>query len=192
MDAKAPSGSKQPFVVAARPTGDRRRVEGMGLYRPAVLLAATLCVCAVYACGGGSSASCTNPPAIAGDWSGTILNDAAGGGTLAISFDQTSCTLGGTWSAQYADPVDDGSGNVQGTADESAISFDLLTPVTSACGYHATASLSGADEMTGQFSTVGLHCTASGSFNLLRRSTSSPTAMPSATPMPSPTATPTP
>jgi hypothetical protein len=168
-------------------------VESMGRYRQAVWLAAALYALATSACGGGSSSSsCTNPPALAGDWSGTILNDTAGGGTLTISFNQTACTLGGAWSAQYADPADDGSGSVQGTADASGISFDLVNPVTSGCGYTVTASLPDPDEMTGQFSTIGLHCTASGSFDLLRRSTASPTAMPMATAMPMPTAAPTP
>ena len=168
----------------------------MDRHRPADLLAAALCACAAFACSSASSAPCTSPPAIAGDWSGTIANDEAGGGRLTISFDQASCNLGGTWRAQYADPADDGSGSVQGTADASGISFDLLTPSASACGYHTTASLSDPDEMTGQFSTVGLHCTASGSFNLLRQSTPSPTASvtatPSATATPSTTPTPIP
>jgi hypothetical protein len=159
----------------------------MGRRMPEYLLAAALCACVVSACGGGGGSSCADPPAIAGDWSGTILNDEAGGGSLSISFNQTSCTLGGTWRAQYSDPADDGSGSVQGTADVSGISFDLLTTVTSACGYRSTASLDDPDEMTGQFSTLGIHCTASGSFNLLRQSTPSPTPMPSTTPTPSPT-----
>jgi hypothetical protein len=145
-----------------------------------------------FSCGGGGSSSCTNPPALAGDWSGTILNDTAGGGMLTISFSQTTCTLGGAWSAQYPDPADNGSGSVQGTADASGIAFELVNSVASGCGYSATASLSDPDEMTGQFSTIGLHCTASGSFNLLRRSTPPPAATPMATATPMPTATPTP
>jgi hypothetical protein len=135
-----------------------------------------------------SAAPCNNPPAIAGDWSGTIANDESGGGRLSISFAQASCSLGGTWRAEYADAADDGSGTVQGTADASGISFDLLTPAAGACGYGATAALVDAEEMTGQFSTVGLHCTASGSFNLLRQAAPSATA----TPTPSPTPTPVP
>jgi hypothetical protein len=161
---------------------------GMGRPGQAYRLVVALCACAAFACGGGGDAPCSNPPAIAGDWSGTIANDEAGGGRLTISFVQAACSLGGTWRAQYADPEDDGSGSVQGTADASGISFDLLTPSASACGYHVAASLNDPDEMTGQFSTDGLHCTASGSFNLLRVSAPSPTA----TPAPSPTATPVP
>ena len=180
-----PSKSRQPFARLARPTSwIGCAVEGMGRYRQAVWLAAALYALAASACGGGSSSSCTNPPALAGVWSGTILNDTAGGGTLTISFNQTACTLGGAWSAQYADAADDGSGSVQGTADASGISFDLVNPVTSGCGYSVMASLSDPDEMTGQFSAIGLHCTATGSFNLLRRSTPSPTPMPTATPTP--------
>src|SRR5262249_29209933 len=150
----------QPFAVVARPTnGSGCSVEGMVRQRQAVWLAAVLFALAAAACGGGSSSPCSNPPAIAGDWSGTILSDTAGGGRLTISFDQAACTLGGAWSAQFADPADSGSGSVQGTADASGISFDLVTPVTSACGYSATASLNDPNQMTGQFSTTGLHCT---------------------------------
>jgi len=185
MAAPFPSKSSQPFARLARPMSwIGCAVEGMGRHRQAVWLAAAFCALAAAACGGGGSSPCANPPALAGDWSGTILNDTAGGGTLTISFAQTACTLGGAWSAQYTDPTDDGSGSVQGTADGSVISFDLVNPVTSGCGYRVMASLSDPDEMTGQFSTIGLHCTASGSFNLVRRSTPSPTAMPTATPTP--------
>jgi hypothetical protein len=195
MDAKERRGPEQPFAVAARQSL-RAPDEAMDEHGAVYLLGAALCASAAFACGGGGSAPCVSPPAIAGDWSGTIANDEAGGGRLEISFDQSACALGGTWRAQYADPANDGSGGVQGTADGSDISFDLLTPVAGACGYRATASLDGPDEMTGQFSTVGLHCTASGSFNILRQSTPSPTApamaMPTATPAPSPTPTPIP
>jgi hypothetical protein len=161
----------------------------MGRYRQALWLAAAFYALFASACGGGSNSSCADPPTLAGDWSGTILDDAAGGGTLTIRFDQAACTLGGAWSAQYADPADDGGGSLQGTADSSGISFDLVNPVTSGCGYSVTASLSNPDEMSGRFSTIGLHCTATGSFNVLRRSTPSPTAMPvaTATPLPTPT-----
>jgi len=181
----------QPFAVVARPmNGIGCSVEGMGRQRQAAWLAAVLYALAAAACGGGSSSPCSNPPAIAGNWFGTILSDATGGGRLTISFTQTACTLGGAWSAQFADPADSGSGSVQGNADASGISFDLVTPVTSACGYSATASLNDPNEMTGQFSIVGLHCTGEGSFSLLRQATPSATSMPTATPMPTATSTP--
>jgi hypothetical protein len=189
MDAGARRELEQRFPVAARPK-TRPPGEAMDEHRAVFLLGAALCASTVFACGGGGSAPCTSPPAIAGDWSGTIANDEAGGGRLTISFDQSACALGGTWRAQYADPSNDGSGTVQGTADGSDISFDLLTPVAGACGYRVAASLDDANEMTGRFSTDGLHCTASGSFNLLRQSTPSPTASATATPTPSPTPSP--
>ncbi len=154
-------------------------------------IAAAVCASAIISCGGGSSGNtCSDPPAVAGDWSGTISNDTAGGGTLALAIDQTGCTLQGTWQAQYSDPSDDGSGTISGTADASGITLNLLAPQASICGYNATVSLSDPDEMRGQFSTVGLHCTASGSFNVLRQATPSPTAAPAATETPSPTPTP--
>jgi hypothetical protein len=177
----------QPFALVARPiNGIGCSVEGMGRQRQAVWLATALCALAAAACGGASSSPCSNPPAIAGDWSGTILSDTTGGGRLTIRFDQTECTLGGAWSAQFADPADDSSGSVQGTADASGISFDLVTPVISACGYGGTASLDDPNEMTGQFSTTGLHCTGEGSFSLLRQATPSVTVTPMPTPTPSP------
>src|SRR5262245_23363208 len=151
-------------------------------------IAAAVCASTVFACGGGGGGStCSDPPPLAGDWSGTISNDTAGGGTLALAIDQTGCTLQGTWQAQYADPSDDGSGTISGTADASGIALQLLAPQAGSCGYNAKASLSDPDEMRGQFSTVGLQCTASGSFNVLRQSTPSPTAVPTATPSPTPT-----
>jgi len=186
-DPQARFEKTQPFALVARPmNGIGCSVEGMGRQRQAVWLATVFCALAAAACGGGSSSPCSNPPAIAGDWSGTILSDTTGGGRLTISFNQTACSLGGAWSAQFADPANDSSGSVQGTADASSISFDLVTPVTSACGYSATASLNDPNEMTGQFSTIGLHCTGEGSFSLLRQAT------PSATVTPMPTATPPP
>jgi hypothetical protein len=154
-------------------------------------IATVVLASAIVACGGASSGNtCSDPPAIAGDWSGTISSDTAGGGTLSLAIDQTGCTLQGTWQAEYADPSEDGNGTISGTANASGITFNLVAPQASICGYNATASLSNPDDMRGQFSTVGLHCTASGSFNVLRQATPSPTMAPTATETPSPTPTP--
>lgn len=166
--------------------------------RALVLLAATPLVLAV-ACGGGGSdgSSCEAPPDIAGAWSGSLTDDQAGGGTLALSFSQNECALGGTWQATFSSATFDSSGTITGSASGDTVSFTLLSPAPGTCGYHANGSLDGANEISGPYSTIGTNCSRSGTFDILRQITATPTALgtstatPGGSPTPTPTSTPT-
>jgi hypothetical protein len=151
--------------------------------------------CAVSAClwmaacggGGGGGTTCTSPPDVAGTWSGVINDSRAGGGTLTVVFDQTDCALAGQWQTAYANPASNGSGTVSGTAEQTTVSFTLLTQAPGACGYQVNGTLQGTNEIQGTFSTVGNNCASTGSLDVTRRVTPTPVATATATPEPTPT-----
>lgn len=151
------------------------------------LAAATLAAAIVAAaCGGGGGKSiCGSPPAIAGPWSGVLNDSAAGGGTLAIDFDQSDCSLGGTWQTSFPDVSLSGSGTITGNADGTDVTISLLTRVSGSCNYRVTGALQGTNEISGNYSTFGTSCARSGTFDVLSQAT--PTAQPTATASPTPT-----
>ena len=154
------------------------------MYRRAISPLALMACAFLAACGGGGGSSCESPPDIAGPWSGTINDSAAGSGRLSVSFDQSQCSLGGSWQTAFAAPDASGSGTVTGDADGSSVSFTLVTKTPGACGYQATGALQGSDEISASFATVGSNCASNGNLDILRQSTVTPTAMPTATPSP--------
>lgn len=154
-----------------------------------VRLAAPLLLAAACGGGGGGS-SCDSPLSVAGSWSGSVTDDQAGGGSLAIGFTQAGCSLGGSWQATFSDPTLSGSGSLTGSASRTGLSFTLLSPAPGTCGYQAEGSPSGANEIAGSYATVGTSCARNGTFDILRQVT--PTAVPTATATATATPTPTP
>lgn len=153
-----------------------------------VLLAAAPLVLAGACGGGGGGSGCDSPLSVAGSWAGSLTDDQAGGGSLAIGFTQTGCTLGGSWQIAFSDPTLSGGGSLTGAASRTGVSFTLLSPAPGTCGYQGEGSASGDREIAGSYATVGTNCARSGTFDILRQVT--PTAIPTATA--TPTVTPTP
>jgi len=166
----------------------RRHMDGR-MYRLWPMVA-WLCLAAACGGGGGGGSSCESPPDLTGPWSGVLNDSRAGGGTLMVTFDQTDCTLGGGWQTVFANPSSNGSGNLIGSADGTAVSFSLLTQAQGACGYQASGTLKGGNEIAATFATVGNNCASDGTLDIVRLVT--PTPIPTATMSASPTPTPAP
>lgn len=151
----------------------------------ALLLAAALAA----ACGGGGGGvSCTNPAALAGEWSGAVTNDnvarGASGGVDA-SFTTSGCSVTGSWSFSFpSDPALDQTLTVTGSSQGTTVSLDLRNSGTS-CDFHVTATLVSATEISGSYQTTD-NCSSSemGSFDITFRAALTPT--PTAVPTPKP------
>ncbi|MBI2963553.1 MAG: hypothetical protein HYY35_07345 [Deltaproteobacteria bacterium] len=118
-----------------------------------------------------------------------MSDSSAGGGSLDLDFDQSDCSLSGTWQASFADASFDGSGTLTGSVDGGDLTISLLTEAPGSCDYRATGSLQGTAEIAGSYSTFGTSCSRSGTFDVLSQAT--PTAQPTATADATPTAEPT-
>lgn len=166
---------------------ENRRTHSTG--RARWFLAAGLWAAIFAACGGGGGGpSCGSPPSIAGPWAGVLNDSDAGGGNLAIDFDQSGCSVGGSWQTSFPDTSFDGSGTITGSADGTAVTISLLTQAPGSCNYKVTGTLRDSSEIAGSYSTFGTSCARSGTFDVLSQAT--PTPESTATPSPTPTPTP--
>jgi hypothetical protein len=159
-------------------------------------------------CGGGGGATCMPSADISGLWSGSATrDDVARGenGTVNAGITQTACTLGGTWTFSFADPLLDRQLEITGNAPQTAaVEMDLkeCTGLSGSCDtvapcvFRAVGTLVSATEISGTYAT-GDNCSFSeaGSFDITLRSRLTPTPLttPTALPtLPLPTVTPTP
>ncbi len=71
-----------------------------------------------------------------GPWAGTLSDPSNGQGSLRVVLFETSPDgrqLGGTWTATFADPSKNASGDLSGTVDGGAVSLTLLRSVPIVC-----------------------------------------------------------
>jgi hypothetical protein len=158
------------------------------------------------ACGDDSGdGGCDDPPALAGSWAGTLADRNAGTGTIAVTFTQVQCSLGGSWSGSFVTAGADG-GSLAGNADGSSV--DATLSGLSSCVLQVSGVLNGAgDAITGTYSTENCGPVDGGTFTIDRLTptptatgtvtptatpTSSGTVSPTTTASPTPTATPPP
>lgn len=120
------------------------------MQRVLVIAAAAL----LAACAKSSTAPGTGD--VAGSWSGSIVDQRLGTGTLSLSLAQAGDSVTGTWSTTYADTTQDNAGLVVGSISGSTLSILLrpLTPPTCQYGpFDVTASVTGMT-LSGTYSTV--------------------------------------
>lgn len=118
------------------------------------LVLAGLVVLGLAACG--SSDSGTRAPTYAGAWSGEIVDDIVGTGTVTANLTQRGNELGGTWRAVY--PEFTNSGSAVGLVNGSDVLIELWPSDPTTCPFRLTATRSG-DSLSGTY--AAFNCTAS-------------------------------
>ena len=166
----------------------RRSVQGI----PALCLVASLAA----ACGGGGgSASCPNPPDIAGDWSGAVTNDTVArgaSGSVRVSFATAACRVTGTsWLFSFpSDAALNQDLTVKGTVDGASVSLDLKNAGTG-CDFRVTGTLASPTEISGSYqSTEDCSASETGSFDITLQARATPTVAATTPTVPAPTPTP--
>ncbi len=88
--------------------------------------------------------ACDQPVApsrvLAGDWTGTITDSAAGNGALSLTITQTGPGISGAWASTFGDTSFNRSGSLSGTITGSPIVLFLTPTIPIAC---PTGSLTG-------------------------------------------------
>src|ERR1043166_5896686 len=138
-------------------------------------------VLALAGCGG-DDGGCGNPPAISGDWSGTLVDSNCGNGSFAATFLQEHCQLNGLWSANFSVPVCDEQGTLRGSLDDNKIDA-TLSPSSGGCSFDVAAVVNNPNEIGGTYTPRGNFPTSGGGSGT--RSGNAPV-----TPTPSTTGTP--
>ncbi len=116
--------------------------------------------CAVPQSGSFTLQAASAPPALGGNWSGTLNDDMLGGGTISGTITQNGVTLTGTFTDSFGL-----SGQFYGVVIGSTIYFDLIPSMAGACPFTATGTLSG-NTLTGTYMAVLCSVMDSGTFSM--------------------------
>jgi hypothetical protein len=126
------------------------------------------------ACGGGSGGNCDNPPSLQGNWSGSVNDNAAGLGTLGVSFTQDGCRFGGTWQSNYSGTAFDNSGTLSGRSEGASLAAELTPSNPGACGFDVVGTLVDPGTIAGTFAATNCSVASGGSFEIRRVTGSGP------------------
>ena len=163
--------------------------KGLGIIASLVVAGGVILV----ACGDDGD-GCGNPPVIAGDWSGTLVDSSCGNGNFGVTFVQSGCAVTGIWSADFTVPACDALGSLEGGLDGSTLDV-TLNQTGDDCRVDVNGVVSGANQITGTYTQRGgCEVIAGGTLSIQRNiaATATPgnataTPNPTSTPSPSPT-----
>ena|ERR1035437_6925854 len=129
---------------------------------------AAFVACGVVACGLVSTAPTATD--MVGKWSGTILSNQSGSGTMVFTLVRSdSSSVSGIWSTSFANTANNDSGSMSGTIVGSGLSFILTPSNPNVCPFNATATLNGAMSMSGMYAAVNCTVAASGTFTVAKQ-----------------------
>ncbi len=113
--------------------------------------------------------------AVSGTWRGTILDSAAGSGTITLTIGQRGPGLVGTWSSTFADVSFNRSGSFSGTMVGSPFVLFLRPSIPIACGgdvtLNGTLAMSttiAGDRMTGTYTVLNCSGVITGTVDVAR------------------------
>jgi hypothetical protein len=113
--------------------------------------------------------------ALAGTWRGTILDSAAGSGTMTLTIGQRGAGVLGTWSSTFADGSFNRSGSFSGTVVGSPFVLFLRPSVPIVCGGDVTltgtlalSTTVAGDRMTGTYTVLNCSGVITGTIDIAR------------------------
>lgn len=125
------------------------------------LLVLTGLIVVLVGCGGGGDGSpdeCDNPPLLAGQWTGTITDDARGFGTMVGTFAQDGCVFGGAVQVCFSGVCE--TGTLDAVLDGTVVTGDLQFAGDCRDEISATFTRPLPSEITGTY--VRRNCTPAG------------------------------
>lgn len=128
-------------------------------------------VLVIAACGGGGGGGGgTSTSSLTDQWAGSLDGSQSGAGQVVVNFTESGSSLSGTWESKFADPSKNNSGTLSGTIDGNTVTLTLTPSDPNACGFTATGTRSGDNEITGSFQTEsGYSVQETGTFDAIRR-----------------------